>query len=126
MITLEKLCFLAGRKDSLFQQLVASLLNDLADNLKLHESEAGDIEGLLNEVAEVEPDMILLEDSSPFSQDSLLVQLLIDRPNLPVIVISEDSNVMHVVRRETMLISSSSDLIKTINLIEVQPEKLGR
>jgi len=123
---LEKLCFLAGRKDSLFKQLVASLLNDLADNLKLYVSKAVDIEVLINEVAEVEPDMILLEDPSPFSKDSLLIRLLIERPNLPVIVISGDSNVMHIVRKETMLLNSSSDLIKTINLIEVQPEKLGR
>jgi len=49
--------------------------------------------------------------------DDFLTRLLISRPGLPVIVISENSNVMHVVRRETRQLNSSRDLLATINLI---------
>ena len=122
---MEKVCFLAGRKDSLFKQLVASLLRDLADNLKLHESQADDFEGLLNEVLMVKPNVILLEDTSPFSKKSFLVRLLVSKPNLPVIVISENSNEIHILRRETVLLSSSSELIRAIDQIQFQPDTPG-
>jgi len=112
---LEKVCFLTSRKNSLFKQLVASLLRDLANNLKLHESQADDFELLLEKVSMVGPDMVLLDDASPYSKDSFLIRLLVSNPDLPVFVISEDSNEMHILRREVVLISSSSDLIKAIN-----------
>jgi len=112
---LKKICYLVGQKDSLFKQLVAGLLRDLANNLKLYESQSDDFDDLLNEVSMIKPDMILLDAVSPFSRDSLLIPLLISQPNVPVIVISQDSNEMHIVRRESMLLTSSSDLIKIIN-----------
>ena len=122
---MEKRCFLIGQKDSLFKQLVASLLSDLATNLKLEESRSTGFEDLLNEISVAEPNLILLEEASPFSGDSYLIQLLINVPNIPVIVISEASNEMHILRRESVILSSSSDLIKTIDQIQKQPETLG-
>ena len=106
-----------GRKESLFIQLVASMLIDLIDDLELYESNTVDFSNLLEEVARAEPDIILLEESPPFSENSLLIRLLANIPDLPVIVISEDSNLMHIVRRETRLLSSSHDLVKTITHI---------
>ena len=119
---MEKCCFLVGQKDSLFKQLVASLLSDLAINLKLDESQSTGFEDLLNEISEAEPNLILLDEASPFSGDSYLIQLLINVPNIPVIVISEVSNEMHILHRESVILSSSSDLIKTIDQIQIQPE----
>ena len=119
---MEKCCFLVGQKDSLFKQLVASLLSDLATNLKLNESQSTGLEGLLNEISEAEPNLILLDEASPFSGDSYLIQLLINVPNIPVIVISEVSNEMHILHRESVILNSSSDLIKTIDQIQIQPE----
>jgi hypothetical protein len=109
-----KRCFLAGRKDSLFKQLVASLLVDMLDDFDLHENQAVDFEGLLDEIQRVDPHLILLEEMFPFSENSLLSRLLVNVPGLPLIVISEDSNLMHVVRCNTRLLSSSQDLIETI------------
>ena len=114
---MKKRCFLAGRNDSLFKNLVATLLNDLIKDLDLHESQAEDMEGLLNEISETEPTLVLLDDSSPFSGESPLIRILMHRPGLPIIVISENSNVMHIVRKETQIINSSSDLVKAVNLI---------
>lgn len=114
---MKKRCFLAGRSDSLFKNLIANLLNDLIKDLDFHESQADDLEGLLNEISETEPTLILLDNSSPFSGDFPLIRILMHKPGLPVIVISENSNFMHVIRRETQIINSSSDLVKAINLI---------
>lgn len=122
---MEKCCFLVGQKDSLFKQLVASLLNDLATNLKLEESRSTGFEELLNEISKAEPNLILLEEASPFTNGSYLIQLLINVPSTPVIVISEASNEMHILRRESVILSSSRDLIKTIDQIPIQPATLG-
>lgn len=122
---MEKCCFLVGQKDSLFKQLVASLLNDLATNLKLEESRSTGFEELLNEISKAEPNLILLEEASPFTNGSYLIQLLINVPSTPVIVISEASNEMHILRRESVILSSSRDLIKTIDQIPIQSEILG-
>ena len=115
MNTLENLCLLVGQKDSLFKQLVASLVRDLTTNLKLYESQATEYEDLVDEISKVKPDMILLDDASPFSVDSVLVRLLINHTNLPVIVISAESNEMHIVQRKTELLTSSNDLIRVID-----------
>lgn len=115
--SLEKRCFFVGRRDSLFRQLVASLLVDLTVNLDLYESDADSTGDLIKEVAEVEPHIILLEESSPFSENSLLVRLLIVKPGVPVIVIGEESNFMYIVHLETKLLSSSDELIKAIERV---------
>jgi DNA-binding NtrC family response regulator len=114
---MKKRCFLAGRKDSLFKNLVATLLNDLIKDLDLHESQSEDLEGLLNEISKTDPTLILLDESSSFSDEFPLVSILMHKPGLPVIVISENSNFMHIVRRETQVINSSSDLVKAVNLV---------
>lgn len=93
---------------------MASLLIDLTVNLDLYESDADAPGDLLEKVAEVEPHIILLEGSSPFFEDSLLMRLLIAKPGVPVIVIGEESNFMYVVHLETRLLSSSDELIKAI------------
>ena len=114
---MKKRCFLVGRNDSLFKTLVASLLNRLMDDLELHESHADNLEGLLNEISETEPALLLLDDSFPYSDEFPLVRILIHSPNLPVIIISEESNLMHIVHRETRTIISSSDLVNAVNLV---------
>ena len=49
-ITVNKRCFLVGRKDSLFKQLVASLLVDMMDDLDLYENKAVEFDALLEEI----------------------------------------------------------------------------
>jgi len=114
---MKKRCFIAGRKDALFKTLVAGLLDGKIDDMDIQESQANDFDGLLAEISEADPTLILLDDSFPFSKDSFLVRILLHRPDLPVVVISEDSNLMHIVRKETKVIDSSNDLINVVNLI---------
>jgi len=114
---MKKRCFIAGRKDTLFKNLVASLLNGRIDDMDVQESQADDFDGLLVEISEADPTLIMLDDSYPFSKDSFLVQILLHRPDLPVIVISEDSNLMHIVRKETKIIDSSKDLFNVVNIL---------
>lgn len=123
---MEKRCFLAGRKESLFKQLVASLLRDATDELELYENKSVEFGEMLSEIKESKPDMIILEESEPFTENSLLTRILIRFPEVPLIVISEDSNLIHIVRCQARLLSSSNDLIETINLMKESPPYFGR
>lgn len=114
---MEKRCFFVAPKDTLFKQLVASLLLDLADDIALYESQAVDFDNLLEEVLMVSPDVVLLDEASPFSTEDFLVRLLIIRPGVPVIFINHESNSLHIVRRETQLLSSSHDLINMLHQV---------
>ncbi len=86
----------------------------MMDNFELDESRTIEFDALLNEIEALHPHLILLEEASPFSSASLMTRLLVALPELPLIVISEDSNLMHVIRCQTRLLSSSQDLIETI------------
>lgn len=113
-------CFLVGRKDSLFRQLVASLLVDMIDNLDLHANTTIDFKVMLDEIRNANPNMVLLEETSPFSENSLTIRLLDSLPGLPLIVISEDSNLIRIIHSETRILGSSRDLIETMNLVHDQ------
>lgn len=107
----------------MFKQLVASLLVDMMDNLELHENTTADFKDTLDEIRDAKPDLVLLEEMSPFCENSLTIRLLDSLPNLPLIVISEDSNVMRIFQSETRILSSSGDLIETLNIMLDQRSK---
>lgn len=88
----------------------------MMDNLDVQENQTTDFESLLDEIQTVKPHLILLEEAFPFSENSILSRLLVKVPDLPLVVISEDSNEMHVVRWNTRLLSSSRDLIETLKV----------
>lgn len=114
---MEKRCFFVAPKDTLFKQLVARLLLDLADDIALYESQAVDFDNLLEEVLKVSPDVVLLDEASPFSKEDFLVRLLIKKPGVPVIAINHESNSLHIIHRDTLLLSSSHDLINMLHQV---------
>lgn len=101
-------------------------MRDATDELELYENKSVEFGEMLSEIKESKPDMIILEESEPFTENSLLTRILIRFPEVPLIVISEDSNLIHIVRCQARLLSSSNDLIETINLMKESPPYFGR
>ena len=115
---LGKRCLLfVCNKDALFRQIVSNLLVNVDDHVEIFESTARNLNDLLQDVSDINPDIILLEETSPLSVDSLLVHVLFAKPGRPVIVISQEHNWMHMVRWETIQLHSANDLISTIALV---------
>ena len=83
-------------------------------SFEIFESSAENIDDLLREVSELCPDTILLQESSPLSGGAGLVHLLRAMPGRPVVVVSQQHNVMHVVHWRTVCVETVSDLIDTI------------
>jgi hypothetical protein len=112
---MNKLCFLAIQKNSLFKQAVSSLIGKATNGIELYESEADNVEGLIKEISDMAPHVLVLEESSLLLNESVLAGLLMISPCVSVIVVSEETSFMHVVHRETIQLSSSIDLIEAIN-----------
>ena len=95
-----------------------NLLVNGADNVEMFESTALDVRDFLNEVTHLDPDIILLEESSPLSTNSPLVHVLIAKPGRRLIMISQEHNWIYVVHWENFHLSSASDLVNTIKFME--------
>jgi len=80
------------------------------------ESTADDIEGLLTEVLQYQPDTVLLDESSPLSAASCLLHLLSTLPGKSVVLVSQERNQMHVIHLRTIEMETASDLFETSRL----------
>ncbi len=109
-------CVLAIRPDSLLNRALAGILLTSKDNLRVINSHADDLPGLLSEVDELKPDVVLLGESLPLAAKDILGHLLMNSPEMRVIVVSEDTNWLHVFDKQEMLMTRQSDLLELITV----------
>ncbi len=108
-------------KHILFKQIMSKLLLNISDEVELFESTTQDVECLLQDVSDIDPDLIFLEEDSPLSAESFLMRVLVARPGRPVIVVNQEDNWMHVVRWETVKLRSADDLLDAMKTVELDP-----
>jgi hypothetical protein len=114
---LTDLCFLLVFKDTLFKQIVLSLLGEMDSDIQFLESSADDIDSLLNEISEFRPNTVLFEEASPLWSASCLIHLLKEMPGCPIVVISQEHNLVHVVHWQTLEVEKADDLFKSIKSV---------
>ena len=107
-------CVLAIAKDTLLSFALTNLINASDTGLVVVESNASTFEELVTEINTHRADVILLEKSSSFAGEQALTKLLMLYPRLLVIIIDEESNWLHIYRREDILMTSAADLISAI------------
>lgn len=78
-------------------------------------SAAKDFQALVMDISELDPDYVLFEESTPLTSKSMLVDLLTICPGLRVIVISENSNWLHIYHKRNMLLTSPEDLLTALS-----------
>jgi len=111
---LQNYCFLLVFKDGLFKQILSNLLVEMNNGFEIYESTAEDVDDLLTEVSKLSPDTILLQESSPLSKGACLIHILRAIPGRPVVVVSQEHNLMHVVHWRTVYVETVNDLIESI------------
>ena len=77
-------------------------------------SEASNLEDFVGEIENNKAVVVMLEKSSPFAENEAVAKLLMLFSKLFVIIISEDSNLVNIFRREDKLLVSSADLIDAV------------
>jgi DNA-binding NarL/FixJ family response regulator len=102
------------RKNSLLNQAMASILQSSGSKIKVVTSAANDVQGLIVDISNLEPDVILLEESMALASKETITHLLMVYPNMRLIVVSDDSNWLHIYRKKDMLMTRPGDLLSII------------
>jgi chemotaxis response regulator CheB len=109
-------CILAVRQNLLMNQaLTSALLSSIPDH-RVITSKANDLEELITEISELKPDVVLLGEATPLAAKDTLAHLLMCLPELRVIVVSEDTNWLHVFHKKDLLLKRQSDLLEIVYL----------
>ena len=103
-------CLLAIQQHSLMNQaLITALLSSTSENMVIT-SLANDLDTLISEIAEMKPYVVLLGEATPLAAKDSLARLLMSLPELRVIVVSEDTNWLHIFNKKDVLLTRQSDL----------------
>lgn len=107
-------CILAIQEQTLMNQaLVSALLTSIPEHC-LITSTAKNVDALVTEISELKPDVVLLGEATPLAAKDTLAHLLMCFPELHVIVVSEDTNWLHVFHKKDLLLTRQSDLLDIV------------
>jgi chemotaxis response regulator CheB len=95
------------------QALVTALLTSIPEP-SVVTSTAESVEALVTEISELKPDVVLLGEATPLAAKDTLAHLLMCFPELHVIVVSEDTNWLHVFHKKDLLLTHQSDLLDIV------------
>jgi chemotaxis response regulator CheB len=103
--------------------LAAGILSLLNGEMDLHvfDATSSDEITLLEEIKRVDPAVLVLVDSSKFTDHVSFFSLLDSRPDLRVIVIEERKNRMYIYERQALEVRRALDLIAAIRREEQFP-----
>ena len=106
---------LVTQQPELLNQALASLLLNSNSTHAMVTSEARTLDELMVEISDLKPEVIVLGESKPLAARDTLAPLLMAYPELRVIVVSEDTNWLHVFHKKDLLLTRQSDLLDIID-----------
>ena len=106
-------CILVHKSDVLLKRAVLSLMN-LEKELEIVVSEAVDINELATDVSKINPNVVLFSESQPMAAKEALMQLLVSHPKIRVVIVSVNSNWLHIYDKEDKLLTRLEDLLTVI------------
>jgi hypothetical protein len=108
-------CVLITQQAELLDRALASMLLSSTTKHELVTSTAQTLDELMVEISDLMPNVIVLGESTPLAARDTLAPLLMAYPELRVIVISEDTNWLHIFHKKDLLLTRQSDLLDIIN-----------
>jgi hypothetical protein len=111
---MEKTCVIAMRKDSLLSQALGAIMLHADPALKVFTSKARNIEDLIAEVSDLKADYIIMEESISLAAEGMLGHLLNSHSNLHVIIVSEETNWLHIFHKRDLLMTRQNDFLSVI------------
>ena len=102
---------LVMKQDSLLNNALATILKNSECEIKVMTSGANGVKSLIAEASEMKPDIVLLEESTPLAREDVLGSLLMSNSELQVIVVSEDTNWIHIFHKKDKLMTRQTDLM---------------
>ena len=105
-----------GRKDILSSS-VETFLTAQKGWFVVSISNEGNFEALIQAVAKVHPDVVIIQQGDRSSNSYPLMKLIRDHPGLRVITVSLMDNLMEVYSKQDILVKSASDLISVVEAV---------
>ncbi len=109
----KKYCILLHKSGFLLNQAVISLAS-LEKRIEIVFSDAIDTNELAREISKINPDVVLLNESQPVASREVLTKLLTTLSKIKIVVVSADSNWLHVFNKEDLLLTRFEDLLTVI------------
>lgn len=108
------ICVLVTKQDSMLNRAITDLLHNSDCELKIIKSEAIDVSGLIAETSKIKPDVVILGESTPLARMDVLGNLLMSYPEMRVVVVSEESNWLHIFDKRDKLMTRNTDLLDAL------------
>lgn len=107
-------CLLATPSNTLLDRALASVILSGTSEIKLVTSSARNLGELVSEISDLKVDIVILSESMSLAAKEVLVSLLMSFTELRVVVVSEDTNWLHVFHKKDMLMTRQSDFKESI------------
>jgi DNA-binding NarL/FixJ family response regulator len=101
------------QSERLLAEGILHLLNRVTD-IKVFNTMCDDAVTLLQEIQDIKPNVLVLEECSQLTDHPSFFSLLGGYPDMRVIVIDEHENRMHIYRMQEIEIERSADLVAAI------------
>ena len=107
-------CVLVTKQDSMLNRALTDLLQNSNCELKIITSGANDVHSLIAETSKVKPDIVILGESTPLARMDVLGNLLMSYPQMRVVIVSEESNWLHIFDKQDKLMTGNADLLDAL------------
>jgi len=101
--------------DSLLKRALLGIMQDEVADLSISISQAVDVTSLIADITSLHPDVVMFGESMALSATDILNKITAAHPDLRLIVVSEQSNWLHIFRSEDRLITSLPDFLQAIH-----------
>jgi chemotaxis response regulator CheB len=107
-------CVLVTKQDSMINRALTDLLQNSDCELKIITSGANDVRSLIAETSKMKPDIVVLGESTPLARMDVLGNLLMSYPQMRVVIVSEESNWLHIFDKQDKLMTGHADLLEAL------------
>lgn len=107
-------CLIAVPNNTLLDRALASVILSGNSEIKLVTSVASTLTELVSEISDLRADIVIVSESMPLAAKDALISLLMSFTELRLIVVSEDTNWLHVFHKKDMLMTRQSDFKDSI------------
>jgi chemotaxis response regulator CheB len=108
-------CLLAIPNNSLLDRALGSIILNGDPEIKVITSAARTLAELIVEISDLTVDIVILGESIPLAAKDSLVSLLMSFTELRVVVVSEDTNWLHIFHKKDSLMTRQADLMDVLN-----------
>ncbi len=105
---------LVMKQNSLLNQALTALLKRADCEFQVIKSRANEPTSLIAETSKLKPDIVILGEANSLAREDTVGHLLILNEKIKVVIVSEDTNWIHIFHKKDMLMTQQTDLLDAL------------